>query len=216
MDSSTKDFWLDIWQKNQTRFHQENFNRHLTKFITDLKLAKKTKTLVPLCGKTLDLLFLKSLDLDITGIEISHLAIKQFFLENNLKIERQHNNIYQYDENLKIICTDFFSYQNNQKFSFVYDRASLIALSKEDRKKYVNVLKSILEKNAKILIIILEYTSTKDIAPPYSVSTNDFYELFSSDFTIKLLCEKKIEQKNIKIKEINTMTERVYLLKFNQ
>ena len=53
-----KSFWIDSWEKNQTRFHQASANEQLVAHINQLALAPGDTVFVPLCGKSLDMLWL--------------------------------------------------------------------------------------------------------------------------------------------------------------
>ena len=52
------DFWHQRWQQNQIGFHQSEVNPYLRKYWQALAIAAPARILVPLCGKSLDLLWL--------------------------------------------------------------------------------------------------------------------------------------------------------------
>ena len=78
------DFWHQRWQANLIGFHQNEINTHLLSYWPRLKLATGSRILVPLCGKSLDMLWLLEQGHPVVGIEISQIAVESFFEENRL------------------------------------------------------------------------------------------------------------------------------------
>jgi thiopurine S-methyltransferase len=57
----------------------------LVKHVDKLTLDRPNlRFLIPLCGKSLDIVWLSSLGHDVVGIEFSNVGIEQFFSENNI------------------------------------------------------------------------------------------------------------------------------------
>ena len=86
------------------------------------------------------------------------------------------------------LCGDFFAVNAADLPSppaAVYDRAALIALPQEMRKQYVEHLGHLLEPGAKILLITLNYAQEEMKGPPFSVTDDEVYSLYSSQFTIE-------------------------------
>ena len=77
-------FWHERWEKDEIGFHQHDFNRHMQEFIDCLGVQAGDNVLVPLCGKSLDMLWLADHGYRVTGIEISELAVRDFFADNGL------------------------------------------------------------------------------------------------------------------------------------
>ena len=76
--------WINRWENNKIGWHAEQVNRHLIKYLDKFDLLAGEFIFVPLCGKTNDMLFLLEKDLKVIGVEMSNLAIEQFFSENQL------------------------------------------------------------------------------------------------------------------------------------
>ena len=51
-------FWIERWEEGQIGFHQSEVNAHLQNFWPKLDIPEGSQILVPLCGKTHDLLWL--------------------------------------------------------------------------------------------------------------------------------------------------------------
>lgn len=69
----------------------------------------------------------------------------------------------------------------------VYDRAALIALSPELRKKYAAQLTTLLTAGARVLLITMSYDQDKMKGPPFSVSDEEVHDLFNAAFDIERL-----------------------------
>ncbi|WP_049794603.1 hypothetical protein [Methylomonas methanica] len=75
-------FWHQRWQQNQIGFHAVEFNLHLQNHWPTLHIHKGAKVLVPLCGKSQDILWLMAQGYQVTGVELSPVAVQAFFAEN--------------------------------------------------------------------------------------------------------------------------------------
>ena len=80
-------YWFEKWEKNDIGFHQSDYNRLLVKYWSSLDLEKGSEIFVPFCGKSKDMLWLKKKRHKVFGNEISQVAVKSFFQENNLNRE---------------------------------------------------------------------------------------------------------------------------------
>ena len=65
------DFWHERWARDEIGFHQHDFNAHMQAFVGRLGLGPGGHIFVPLCGKSLDLLWLARRGYRVTGVEIS-------------------------------------------------------------------------------------------------------------------------------------------------
>src|SRR4030042_914462 len=78
------DFWLERWQRNEIGFHQPEINAHLQDFWGQLAVPAGGQVFVPLCGKSRDLLWLRARGHRVLGVELSPIAVRDFFAENAL------------------------------------------------------------------------------------------------------------------------------------
>ena len=62
------EFWHKRWSTNQIGFHLPEVNPYLRRFWPQLGLPEETRVLVPLCGKTLDLLWLAQQGFSVRGL----------------------------------------------------------------------------------------------------------------------------------------------------
>lgn len=77
------EFWHKKWASNQIGFHLPDVNPYLQRFWPGLNLAAQARVLVPLCGKSLDLLWLAGRGHRVLGIELSEKAVEDFSASNN-------------------------------------------------------------------------------------------------------------------------------------
>jgi thiopurine S-methyltransferase len=195
-----KSFWLKKWEENEIGFHYQDFNDLLTAHIGKFNL-KNSNIFVPLCGKSLDLIYLSQLGKQVIGVELSEKAIKSFFAENKLGFETRSDGPFKRysckELKIDIFQGDFFELNpdNIGKVDFIYDRASMIALPLDMRISYSKVIGNIAHKNCQILLITTEYDYPELIGPPFSVTEAEVRDLYSNNFEITVLerLEKGIE-----------------------
>ena len=71
--------WISRWESNRIGWHAEQVNRHLNKYLNRFELTFGESVFVPLCGKTNDMQFLLEKNIKVIGVEMSNIAIEQFF-----------------------------------------------------------------------------------------------------------------------------------------
>ena len=100
--------WLTRWEEGRIGWHEAEGNSALRKFWP--RLPAGSRVLVPLCGKSSDLLFLAREGCDVTGVELSDIAAKAFFEENELAYSSERHGggaVYRSHElNLTVVCGD--------------------------------------------------------------------------------------------------------------
>lgn len=196
------EFWHQRWQSDRIGFHQKQVNAQLTQIWPQLGLAKQSQVLVPLCGKSKDLLWLAALGHEVSGFELSPLAVADFFAEANLKPQKQTLGPYQVWQAdwLRIYQGDFFKANElNQHFDAAYDRAALIALPSHLRVQYVAQLAQLLKPNATLLLITVHYAPEQQQAPPFSVDETEVHALFSPYFSIEKRGQVSEGQANLRV-----------------
>ena len=190
--------WISRWESNNIGWHTDKINSQLIEYLDELKLSSQEAIFVPLCGKSLDMNYLIQKNFKVIGVEMSELAIQQFFEENNLSYtisKEEEFELYEGDK-IKIYCGDFFDLQSNHlnNVKAVYDRASLIALDDELRQKYVKHLNDIISLDVRILLLTLNYPQHQRSGPPFAVSKSEVDKLFKGSFDFQELhCINDIE-----------------------
>ncbi len=212
-------FWHERWDRGEIGFHQPEINPHLQRFTGRLGARPGGQILVPLCGKSLDMLWLAEQGYRVTGIELSERAATDFFVENNLTFERETvagATVFR-GEKIAIWCADFLTVdeQGLPGFDAVYDRAALVALPPEMRPAYATRLAGLVRAGTPVLLITIEYPQQEMKGPPFSVTGEEVHELFSGAFVIeRLLQEERLsKERRFREKGLSRMEELVYVLR---
>lgn len=175
-------FWLDKWQKNEIGFHQERFHPALRKHFP--RLAKDSTVLVPLCGKSKDMLWLAEQGYQVIGVELAEQAILDFFAENDLEFTREEQgefiHFYTNGRAIHLIVGDFFSLDAKSlpQCDALYDRAALVALPQKMRSDYVKQCQSLLTVDARLFLINFSYDEAAMQGPPFSITNDEVEDLW--------------------------------------
>lgn len=157
--------WLERWAEGRIGFHETGGSAALRKH---WHLGGR-RVLVPLCGKSVDLLWLAAQGNSVTGIELSDIAVQSFFAENDLRHEAIGDGTFRArDVDVTLHCGDYFQF-DDEPFDAHYDRAALIALPPSMRPDYVRKTNTLLAPGAPQLVITVEYDQSAIDGPPYSV-----------------------------------------------
>lgn len=209
------DFWHERWENNLTGFHLNEVNPYLKESWAALNLKPGARVFVPLCGKSLDLIWLADQGFEVIGIELSPLAVEAFFVENNITAKSDHvagMDIWK-SEKITLFCGDFFSLTPEilGKIDAVYDRASLVALPLAMRQDYATKLTE-LAQSAPKLLVTLEYDQSKMGGPPFSVSEKEVKSLYQANYRVNQLSAQDVLGNNTKFREkgLTAMNECIY------
>lgn len=198
------DFWLARWQDGRTHFHQTRVTPPLAKFWPTLGLPVTSKVLVPLCGKSLDMIWLAEQGHAVLGVELSLLAVEQFFAENGLTPTVRDANGGQYYAagRIEIFCGDIFALGESvfKSCTGAYDRAALVALPIEMRARYVNHVYGQMPQDYRGLLITLDYDQSQMDGPPFSVPDSEVQALYGGHSSATLLDRRDILDKEPKFK----------------
>lgn len=212
------DFWLQRWQNGQIGFHRSEVMPLLQKHWPALELPQGSRVLVPLCGKTLDMHWLAAQGHRVLGIELSPMAIEQFFAEAGITPQRHSS---QYGEHysagpIEIICGDAFALDTEllADIAGVYDRAALIALPAHLRQHYRDTLYAQVPVGCQGVLITLEYPQDEKQGPPFSVEEDEVQRLFATPWHASLLERRDIrdQQPDFNPEGISALSTAVYRL----
>ena len=211
-------FWQDRWARNQIGFHLPDVNPYLQRHWPKLALPDAGKVLVPLCGKSLDLIWLESLGYRVMGVELSEQAVEAFFNEQSLTPHiRQQGAFKVYVSGLiEVWCGDFFAIDAEavSDCTALYDRAALIALPPLMRAQYAEHLNTLVRPGCKGLLITLDYDQTQKAGPPFAVTDEEVRVLLGLRWSLEILEERDILSESWKAMQdgVTRLDERVYQL----
>lgn len=213
-----KEFWLERWARNETGFHEGEVNAYLQQYWPRMQAAQGTKVFVPLCGKAVDMRWLRDQGHSVVGVELSRIAVEAFFREQGLAAHQQALGKFRLFEadDINILCGDFFDLTREQLagVTLVYDRASMVALPPSMRGKYAAHLLGLLQGGARILLIAFDYAQDEMPGPPFALSPQEIHALYGRYADIELLAEIDALPQNPRFasRGVSRLHERIYLL----
>lgn len=195
------EFWLNRWREGRTGWHREGVMPLLQKHWPGLAVPQGTRVLVPLAGKSLDMLWLSRQGLRVLGVELSPIAVDAFLADNRLDarkhaardgvrytiasppggvIEIINGDVFEVDPATLADCGAF------------YDRAAMIALPAAMRERLVAEVYAGLAPESQGLLITLDYPQHEMDGPPFSVDEAEVHRLFDTDWVVERLERRDI------------------------
>jgi thiopurine S-methyltransferase len=218
------EFWHKRWQEKRIGFNQSAVNPLLTEYIDHLDLAVGSRIFVPLCGKSIDMVWLAAQGYEVVGVELVETAVQEFFAEQNIQpIVSQHvenpdikcyqGQLVDDDEQRTITlwAADIFALTSTDlgTIDAIYDKAALIALPADMRPDYSEQIRKVSD-NAPQLLITLNYDQSKKDGPPFSINHEQVQQYYGSHYQI---CELASEPSSIGSMPNLKVTEYIWLLK---
>ncbi|MFM9913414.1 MAG: thiopurine S-methyltransferase [Methylophilaceae bacterium] len=209
------DFWLTRWQKGEIGFHSKETHPLLSEFWPKLPDCKRV--FVPLCGKSLDMYWLREQGLAVLGVELSELAVSAFFQSADLIPETSPQGALQrwQADDITILCGDFFALTaaDVARCDVIYDRAALIALPPELRLRYVQTIKRLFPVGTRMLLVTLAYPQVEMDGPPFAVDDEEVRELYQGA-KIEPLASRDVLQDNQRFQQrgVSQLFENAYLI----
>jgi thiopurine S-methyltransferase len=215
------EFWQNRWQEKRIGFNQSEVNPLLIKYCPALNVPAGSHLFVPLCGKSIDMVWLAAQGYDVVGVELVESAVQEFFAEQSIE-----PTVHQHVENPEIKCyqgklensersitlwvADIFALTSKDigNISAVYDKAALIALPTDMRSDYSKQIRKISD-NALQLLITLNYDQSKKDGPPFSINHEQVQQYYGSHYQIAELAS---EPASIGSMPELTVSEQVWLL----
>jgi len=185
------EFWHERWQAGQIGFHQSEVHPFLAGWWPRLGLPTAARVYVPLCGKSLDMVWLAGLGHTVVGSELSALAVRDFFAERGLSPSRT--------ERGGFVCHAAGPWELFEGDALAltpallgpvdaaYDRAALVALPPDLRRRYADSLAELLPRGARVLLVSFEYPQEMKGGPPFSVDADEIHGLFEPAFAVQQL-----------------------------
>ncbi|KAG8510981.1 Thiopurine S-methyltransferase, partial [Galemys pyrenaicus] len=183
--------WQEKWVNHKTGFHQEQGNQ----------FADRGHSVV--------------------GVEISELAIREFFTEQNLSyseepvVDLPGAMLFKSSSgSISLYCCSLFDLPraNIGKFDRIWDRGALVAINPGDHQRYTDIMLSLMGKEALYLLNVLSYDPTKHAGPPFYVPDAEIQRLFGSMCSIHCLEKVDIFEEKYKAWGIDYFFEKLYLL----
>ncbi len=215
------DFWHERWEKQEIGFHLSDTNPALTSHWHTIPVDLGERVLVPLCGKSVDILWLLREGYQVVGVELSEIAldalaesIEETF---SLAVDKQQvgDFILYRAAGILLICGDWFSLTSfdTGPIDAVYDRAALVAMPEEMRGDYARQLLKVSE-NAPQLLVTLEYDQSEMAGPPFAVDQKQVESFYADAMNIDLMADKDclVDEPKFRERGLSALREKVLRL----
>jgi thiopurine S-methyltransferase len=212
-------FWRERWQSQDIGFHQPEYHALLLKYWQRLGLEQDALVLVPLCGKSLDMVWLAHRGHRVIGVELSELAVDTFFAERGLTpaTRTEAGFVVKSAGPYELWCGDIFALPSEAvaEAAGVYDRAALVALPDDLKQRYATKLKAVLPKAAPILLVALDYDQSQMSGPPFATPSQQVHELFADTYACEELeCRQGIDtHPHFRQRGLSSLEESAFLLR---
>ncbi len=213
-----EEFWQARWARNEIGFHRSEVNPALQEYWPALQLTAPSEVLVPLCGKSLDMPWLAAQGHAVLGVELAERAVQDFFAEQQLVAQVGADGaLRRYQaQGIAVLQGDFFAVTPAQTAGCAgyYDRAALIALPPEMRRRYVAHLQALLPSGCHGLLVTIDYPQEQKDGPPFAVGDAEVRELYGEGWKVELLEDTDVLADNAKFgaQAVTQLRQRVYRL----
>ena len=181
------DFWRQRWREGRIGFHRADELPSLVRHWPSMALADASTVFVPLCGTSRDMAWLAAQGHRVVGVELVGDALLAFFEAEGLTPEsvtisteggslvRHHAGPYTlFEGNLFDLDAAMLG-----DVAAIFDRAALVALPPDLRRRYVAHLDRIAPM-AEQLLVCLEYGEGEHEGPPFSVDADEVNALYGA------------------------------------
>ena len=178
------DFWHERWDDGRIGFHEGRPNAFLARHV-DVLGPPPGAVLVPLAGKSQDLVFLASKGYSVVGVELSPKAVTDFFAENGLIPSIATVGPFEVWSagRITFFVGDFFALKPEHfpavgPIAALYDRAAIVALPPEMRARYAAHVRTLMAPGAPGLVVTFEYPQELMDGPPFAVPGAELRHLY--------------------------------------
>ena len=209
-------FWIELWKKSEIGFHKSDIDTNLMQFWSRLALQPDQQVFVPLCGKSLDMLWLAGQGLKVVGVELSPLACEAFFAENNLTPRRCREESLRFGRPMKSAsfrATSSTWEGSTSPIALAFMTALRLSRSLQRcANATFGILTPILPAAAEILLLTMEFDQAERPGPPFAVSEAEVRSLYEPAYEVKHLHAKDSfsPHSHLACQGLTWLEERVY------
>ncbi|MCS7292473.1 MAG: thiopurine S-methyltransferase [Gloeomargarita sp. SKYBB_i_bin120] len=218
-------YWHSRWEKGEIGFHLLTPNPRLLTWWPQLQMPTEAMVFVPLCGKSLDMVWLRQQGHTVVGVEISPLAVQQFFAENGMtpQVEQQGDFTCYTTDGFRLLCGDYFDLtpavvwgETASCAVAIYDRAALVALPPARRRAYAAQMRALAPSGSRMLLLTFAYPQTDFPGPPFSVSPAEVHQLYGAAADIEHWCDEEALSLHpgLQARGVRELREHVFALRF--
>ncbi len=178
------EFWLERWRCGKTGWHQDEVNPWLVRYAD--RLPSTGRVFVPLCGKTVDVGWLRARGLAVRGVDLSPIAAEAMFAEAGWPVGLEYSNGFAVhratDEGpaVEFWVGDLFALPAEawSDIDVVWDRAAYHALPLAMRAQYAQHMQAVLPPAAGILLVTIDYPEGSREGPPFRIEPGEIETLW--------------------------------------
>lgn len=173
-----KETWETEWNDGNPAWHRKYVSPMLIKHYDEFTSGRRNRRiLVPLCGKSLDMIWLADQGHTVVGVEMIRKAIETFFEENKLLYDVNTaqtsaggtiNLFKAKNKDLTLIECSIFDLSRevyHNKFDCIWDRGACTVITMMDEarlKQYLDVLLSSLQSDGRYFVMTFRHESGKN------------------------------------------------------
>lgn len=189
-------FWHSRWEQGQIGFHLAEVNRNLLRdWGTVAAAAPAGRVYVPLCGKSVDLWWLRQRGHAVVGVELSALACEGFFADHGLPYAREAVGGFVRwrgegpAAGIELLQGDVFALEVDLlgPIDLLYDRASLIAMPPGLRQRLAASHVARMPAGCHGMVVTIDYPPAERQGPPFAIPTEELRALLEPACTVTLL-----------------------------
>lgn len=189
--------WQRRWREGESTWHNnKNIDPYLAKNGATMFEDSWKRVFVPLCGKSLEMLWLYKEGHSVVGAEIAEQPVAELFQENNIDHMVEDildiGKVYESkDGRLSVFVASIFRVPAERfgKFDVIWDNKSFTAINLDDHIRYRDLMCAIMKRGSISYLKTLEYDDSVWPGPPHSTSDRVVKETFGDACTIELLEE---------------------------
>jgi thiopurine S-methyltransferase len=195
------DFWHERWRTRQVGFHQPAPHPFLERWWPSLGVPPGTRVYVPLCGKSLDMVWLAVRGYLVVGSELSAVAVAEFFGEHppngDAAADSPRHGTIEERGVFQVHRRGAYELWQGDALQLkpallgpvqaAYDRAALVALPPSMRETYVQNFAQLMPRGSRTLLVAFEYAQHVKAGPPFSVEPDEVSRLYSAAFRVEQL-----------------------------
>jgi thiopurine S-methyltransferase len=216
-----REFWLERWRTGATGWHQVRPHPFLLRHGDWLLRAcatgaasamgdadgdaapraggaagaRSARVFVPLCGASVDMLWLRQRGADVVGIDLAPEAFRRFYDEAGLAPVVDRTCLFERWSagGIELLGGDFFDADETVlgRFGAVYDRAALFALPPPMRERYAAKMADLCPPGTRVLQVTFEYAQPEMTGPPFAVWPDELARLYGAAFELR--CVERLD-----------------------
>jgi len=179
--------WQQIWLENGDKppWRGERADEEFFDGLDELNwhFPEPRRALLPLCGNSPALPFLRKKGFEVVGVEFVREAVQMAFQtcfpDEAVTDTKAACGMSAFAvEGVSIVQGDYFSFTDESQFSLIYDRAALIAVEPHRRLEYGAVTQNLLRRGGLLFLKSIYFQGTDMERAPYSVPAAELSEIF--------------------------------------